>query len=295
MKNSAIPIVILHRNEFASLFRMIDSIIASTRVPYQLFVVDNASSVPDRSAYFASLRAIPQLTLIESPQNNWVLGFNEALRHPAWPVDAPYYVFSDADIVVPADVPGALCWLQYMVCQMDTNACIGKLGMSLRTDDIDNVLLKESVSRQKERFMRNPRIGDNMISPVDTTLAIYRTDFFLGQRFSFSVGHASMARPHYYTCRTNTAVEAVHLGWYEQFRLPMEGALLSEKIRCFAKFGGYIEPEVLAGCRSGDRLYYKLMRPLSLAFWGSKVVWSNLRYLISKFPRNINVLQAECR
>lgn len=295
MKNTAIPIVILHRNEFVSLFRMIDSIIGATRMPYRLFVVDNASSVPERAAHFAALRAIPGLTLIESPRNNWVLGFNEALRHPDWPANAPYYVFSDADIVVPSEVPDAGCWLQYLVKQMNANACIGKLGMSLRTDDVDNVLLKQSVTRQKERFMRNPRIGANMIAPVDTTLAIYRNDFFLWKEFRFSVGHASLARPHYYTCRTDTAVEAVHLGWYENSRLPMEGALLSEKIRCFAKFGGYIEPEVLASCQSDDRLYYKVMRPLSLAFWGSKVVLSNLRYLISKFPRNINVLQAECR
>lgn len=274
---------------------MIDSIIATTRVPYQLFVVDNASTVPECAAHFASLRAIPQLTLIESPRNNWVLGFNKALRHPAWPTAAPYYVFSDADIVVPSEVPGEGCWLTYLVRQMNAHACIGKLGMSLRTHDIDNVLLKESVTQQKARFMGNPRIGGNIIAPVDTTLAIYRTDFFLGQRFSFNVGHASLARPYYYTCRTDPAVEAIHLGWYEQFRLPMEGELLSQKIRCFAKFGGYIEPEVLQRCQREDRLYYKFMRPLSLAYWGANVVLSNLRYLISKFPRSINLLQAECR
>jgi hypothetical protein len=295
MHKNVIPIVILHRNEFESLFFMLDSIMAATKIPYRIFVVDNASSVIDREAHFHRLENIPNLKLIRSSRNNWVLGFNEAMRHPDWPADAPYYVFSDADIVLPAVVNGAECWLSYMVQQMSTYACIGKLGFSLRTDDIDNPVLKESVNRQKQRFLGNPRIGSNIIAPVDTTLAIYRTDFFLGRTFEFSVGHASLTRPHYYTCRTAPEVEAMHLGWYQKSSLPLNGALLSEKIRCFAKFGGYIEPEILQRCRSVDRIFYKIVRPLSLLFWGSNVVFSNLRYLISKFPRNVNALQAACR
>lgn len=165
MNNNAIPIVILHRNEFESLFRMIESITTSTRFPYRLFVVDNASNLPERDTHFSRLRAVPGLTLIESSRNNWVLGFNEALGHPSWPATAPYYVFSDADIVVPGNPPGSACWLQYLVDQMNTHACIGKLGMSLRTNDIDNEILKESVTRQHARFMRNPRIGTNIIAP----------------------------------------------------------------------------------------------------------------------------------
>lgn len=291
----SIPIVILHRNEFGNLFRMIDSISSSTNVSYRLFVVDNASSVADRDVHFSALSAIPGLCLIKSKKNNWLLGFNEALRHPKWPTDARYFIFSDADIVVPSSVPGAYCWLEYLIKQMDTNACIGKLGVSLRTDDIDNDVLKLSVEKQKARFLTNPKIGENMIAPVDTTLAIYRKDFFIGRQFHFSIGHASLARPYYYTCRTDTSVEAVHLGWYQHSSLPMRGELLSEKIRCFAKFGGYIEPEVLRNCRIGDRLYYQFLRPLSLAFWGCNVAFSNLYYVVSKFPRNINVLQAKCR
>lgn len=295
MHKNVIPIAILHRNEFHSLFSMVESINVATKIPYRIFVVDNASSVADREAHFERLTKIPNVTLIRSRRNNWVLGFNEALRHPDWPAEAQYYVFSDADIVLPTYVNGSECWLSYLVQQMNSHACIGKLGMSLRTDDIDNPVLKDSVCRQKQRFLQNPRIGNNIIAPVDTTLAIYRTDFFLGRMFGFSVGHASLTRPYYYTCRTTPEVEAVHLGWYQKSSLALDGALLSEKIRCFAMFGGYIEPEVLQRCRVVDRIFYKVMRPLSLLFWGSNVVFSNLRYLIAKFPRNVNVLQAACR
>jgi hypothetical protein len=295
MHKNVIPIVVLHRNEFSNLFSMLDSINVTTKIPYRVFVVDNASSVADREMHFQRLVNTPNVTVIRSSRNNWVLGFNEALRHSDWPEEAPYYVFSDADIVLPMQIKGAECWLSYLIQQMNSYACIGKLGMSLRTDDIDNPVLKESVNRQKQRFLRNPRIGSNIIAPVDTTLAIYRPDFFLGRKFGFSVGHASLTRPHYYTCRTDPEVEAVHLGWYQKSSLPLDGELLSEKIRCFAKFGGYIEPEILQRCRSVDRVFYKIVRPLSLLLWGGNVVFSNLRYLVSKFPRNVNVLQAACR
>lgn len=295
MHLSAIPIVILHRNEFASLFQMLDSIRKNTKYPYKIFVVDNNSSTASKSEELTKIRLMPDVTLIESNVNNWVLGFNLALKHEDWPSDAMYYIFSDSDIVLPDLSADKICWLEHMVQQMNLHACIGKLGISLRVDDIDNEVLKEDVVRQSDRFNKNPKIGDNVIAPVDTTLAIYRKNFFIGESFRFSVGHASLARPYYYTCRTSDMVKAKHLGWYKETSLDLNGVFLKEKIRCFAKFGGYIEPSVLNVCSRADKYFYKIVRPFSLMYWGARVLILNARYLFSRFPRHVNELQSECR
>jgi hypothetical protein len=291
----AIPIAILHRNEFDSLFKMIESIILNTRHPYQIFVVDNNSSVSNRQEEFERLRAIPGLTLIESKRNDWALGFNRALQHPGWPRTADYYVLSDADIVLPAVASDRGCWLTYLKTQMNAHACIGKLGVSLRWDDIDNQVVKESVIRQEERFLANPKIGDNTIAPVDTTLAIYRRDFFVLDEFAFFIGHASLARPYYYTCRTSDKLVAKHLGWYTNSALKLDGFALKEKIRCFAHYGGYIDPAVLKLCDASSRWYYKIVHPLSVLYWGLRVVVYNFAYLTKRFPRRVNEIQSRCR
>lgn len=290
-----VPIVILHRNEFDSLALMLDSIVAHTEHPYSLFIVDNDSTRSDHAIRLAAIAEDYDAIVIMSRDNNWVFGFNAALQHPAFPHQSSYYVFSDADIVVPAAQPGALCWLGHLIHQMTQYACIGKLGLSLAVDDIDNDLLRDDVLRQRARFDSNPRIGENVIAPVDTTLAIYRNDFFVGEQFKFSVGHASLARPYYYTCRTSKNIEARHLGWYEAHRIALDDAALREKIRCFAKFGAYIEPALLRRCAKVDKVYYRVIHPLSLIYWGARVALSNISYLTINFPRRINKLQYKCR
>lgn len=292
---AAVPIVILHRNEFDNLELMLASIVGHTRYPHVLFVVDNASSRPDSRGRLNLIAAKYGATVIQSPRNNWVFGFNVALAHPGFPLLSSYYVFSDADIVLPPPDPEGRCWLGYLVGEMDQHACIGKLGMSLSVDDIDNVMLKHDVLQQRARFDRHPRIGTNVIAPVDTTLAIYRPDFFVGSRFRFSVGHASLARPYYYTCRTPSHVAARHLGWYEAHRITLDDVALTEKIRCFAKYGAYIEPALLKRCPRADSLYYRLVHPLAIVYWGVRVALSNLSYLARHFPRRTNLLQYRCR
>lgn len=293
--NLPIPIVILHRNEFNNLFQMIDSIISHTAIAYKLFVVDNQSSVSDKTTQIARLKKIQGITVIESEENNWVLGFNKALSHPTWPTDSQYFVFSDADIVLPEKHIDGACWLEEMIVQMDKHACIGKLGISLRTDDIDNPIVKELAIKQNCKYHNSPKIGENAIAIVDTTLAIYRPDFFIFKNFAFSVGHASLARPHYYTCRTSDAISARHLGWYNDSSLKLDSLALSEKIRCFAKFCGGIEPNVLMRSSIKDRLFYRLIYPFSRIFWGAKVAINQFFYLARRFPRDINELQSKYR
>lgn len=287
-----IPIAILHRNEFSALRAMLESIRSNTRYPHRVFVVDNSSSDPEARKNFEEIRReYPDLILLESNVNNWILGFNKVLSHPQWPSDGEYYVFSDADIVLPPVEEGGECWLARMVHEMDTHACIGKLGISLKISDIDNETLRADCLKRDLRYRSSPRIGKNYISPVDTTLAIYRNNFFIGSKFRFSIGHGNLARPYYYTCRTDRSLEARHLGWYESYRLHPNSLALREKIRCFAMFGACVLPENLVEAHWTDRFFYKIVHPISVFYWGVIVLFNIAIYIFSRFPKRINEIQ----
>lgn len=294
-KREIIPIAILHRNEPENLSLMIKSIKENTKIPYHIFVIDNNSSDAAAVLVIQELKNSGEITLIESKRNNWVLGFNHALQHEKWPGNSKYYVFSDADIIVPPPSKAGKCWLELMLDEMERHACIGKLGISLKVDDIDNQILSSYAKRQREIFDKNPKIGDNSIAPVDTTLAIYRNNFFIGTKFKFSIGHASLARPYYFTCRTAASLEARHLGWYVKSSLEIDGQKLKEKVRCFAIYGGGIADDLLSACNFYDAMYYKILRPLSLLYWSGFVLIKNFIYIAARFPRGINEIQSNYR
>lgn len=290
-----IPIAILHRNEFINLKLMIDSIEKNTNYPYMIFIVDNNSSCRDEENILSSLEQNKHIKVIRSKHNNWALGFNKAINHPDWPTSSKYYIFSDADIVVPETNLGGKCWLSFMVEEISKYDCIGKLGISLRVSDIDNDEIKNDVLKRNKKFNSGQKIGPHFIAPVDTTLAIYRNDLFVTSKFKFSIGHASLIKPYYYTCITPQLLEAQHLGWYKNFKINIDDIRLKEKIRCFAKYSGYIEKETLLKCNKFDRLYYKLIHPLATSYWGSIVMLKIAYYCIRNFPRKINKIQFDNR
>lgn len=288
----AVPIVILHRNEYENIVNMIRSLVNFTNYPYTIFVVDNNSS-PDTRLKLRSYLNNSNIVLIENPRNNWVLGFNEALKHPAWNNEWKYIALSDADIEVP-DL-GVNCWLTRMVDELEVHRCIGKLGAALRFDDIDVEDIKETIITRELIYRSRPRIGNNYIAPVDTTLALYRKDVFIHGTFSLKIGHASRIKPHYYVCRTSDDIQVRHMGWYEAHRLCARSTELTQKAVCFAIYGGYLERETIASLPTSIRLFYKLTSPIMRAFWSISLMIDIVSYLFSKFPRDFNEIQSECR
>lgn len=79
--------------------------------------------------------------------------------------------------------------------------------------------------------MRGPKVDELIMAPVDTTLAIYRKDLFVMNKFI--PGHATLVKPYYYVFRTPKVYQAKHLGWRKYQKQ------LEEKIICFTK---YIDP-----------------------------------------------------
>lgn len=285
-----IPIVIIHKDEPKELNAMLESIRKNTSYPYKIFIIDNASSSPEAQNYLQKLSGDQEYSLIFNKSNNWVFGFNLAFKHQEWPIDFPLMVFSDCDIVVPKLTADKPCWLSYLKQQMDTYACIGKLGLPLLVSDLSNSELNQKIIKRETSFDTNPLIGTNNICGVDTTLAIYRKDFFMMDNFRFLIGHASLARPHYYTCRVNRKYEARHLGWYKKHD-NLSAHYLKEKIICFAKYAAYIEPEILSKATWAYRYYFNVISLLAKTFWSARVLAIVLTYYLKSFPRKMNPIQ----
>ena len=289
-QQAVIPIIIIHKDEPKELDAMLESIRENTSYPHKIFIIDNASSSDEARGYLKQLSSHPKYNLIFNKSNNWVFGFNLAFKHKDWPEDCPLMVFSDCDVVVPKLPAKEACWLSYLKEQMDTYACIGKLGLPLLVSDLDNSELNQKIIKRETSFDTNPLIGTNTICGVDTTLAIYRNDFFMMDRFKFLIGHASLAKPHYYTCRANRKYEAKHLGWYKK-QDSLTVHYLKEKILCFAKYAAYLEPEILAKATWIYRYYFLIVSSLAKVFWSARILAIVLVYYFKCYPRKMNPIQ----
>ena len=290
-----IPIIILHRNDITNLNLMLKSLKLNTRYSHQIFLIDNFSTPKIIEELKLLENSYKDLNIIFSKKNNWLLGFNLAFKHPKWREENyQYYIFSDCDIEVPY-LEGK-CWLERMVDEMNMNRCIGKLGIALKYSDIDKGELYEKVTKQELFFDTQPKIGNNNIVPVDTTLAIYRKDLFVMNKFKLSIGHASLVRPYYYTCRTDrNLIEARHLGWYNRGVTNNTTEQLKDKIICFSNYAAYIEPIVCERMPKKYLLYYRIIKPLAKLYWSSKVLRSLIIYYVKNFPKNINQIQNKIR
>lgn len=286
-----IPIVVLHRDEPGFLLETVAAIRQRTSVDYQLFVVDNHSVTPEASAALEQL-ASDDVEVILNRHNRWVMGFNSALAHERFNHEAAYYVFSDSDIVVPDRDASGSCWLTRLIELMKRTACAGKIGLSLHLGTLKERKDLAHIYREEIAYASGPLIGNLIVAPIDTTLAIYRRDLFVMNEFRFLPGHKSLLRPYYYCLRTPLDFSATHLGW-ENYGKPRDDD--GEKIRCFARFGGFVDHTTLAQASIADRIYYRVLGPLWRSVWGLVVAWHWFTYILRRFPRGLNELQAKAR
>lgn len=291
-----IQIVLLHHNQPNVLLMCINSIISNTRYPFRLFVVDNKSdSSAELDHVKNKLAQLPNTYYIQNHRNNWIYGFNLALKHQDW-VQGKYYVFSDADIIFPEPRDGN-CWLTEMLSEMNQNRCIGKLGLNLSLDNIKENKSLEKTYNLEKNLLLGPRIGVNLIAPVDTTAAIYRHDYFIFG-FRFRIGHARLFRPHYYTCRTSSELTCVHKGWdfYPGSAHELTDKLsLRSKALAMSKMGAYIAPEILNKLPVFERFIFKLIRMTVRIIHSLKVIVMIFTYLIISFPHKLNPIQNSIR
>jgi glycosyltransferase involved in cell wall biosynthesis len=291
-----IPIVLLHHNQPDVLADAVACISERTVYPYLLFVVDNASDSSDElEALFATLEQRYNAIIIRNKHNNWIYGFNLAIDDSRWP-SSKYYVFSDADILVPHAIENR-CWLEQMVDEMEQNRCIGKLGISLNLDGLAQMPELRSTYEMELKYYNGEKIGNNVISPVDTTLAIYRSNYFIG-RFRFRIGHQSLSRPYYYTCRTRMGLSAEHVGWNFYPGVGAKSYSLArqwKKAFAMSKMGTYTAPEILNKFSLPRKIFLIGLRNVVRAIHVAKVSIAVFFFVAKRFPRSINEIQAQVR
>jgi glycosyltransferase involved in cell wall biosynthesis len=169
-----IPIFVMSYNDMLSLRLCLRALVRRTIYAHSIIVVDNGSTDQALLRYLRKLSGLTKIFVYQNLLNLWVLGVNKAVTD--WSKASgndDRFVLTDCDIIPPTPVDGQ-CWLTRMQALMDTHACVGKLGLSL---DLGYIKTREKFRHTYERekfFMQGPCIGEMVIAPVDTTLALYR-------------------------------------------------------------------------------------------------------------------------
>lgn len=292
--STPIAIVILTKDEPEFLEQTVHAIVGRTNYPYELFIVDNHSNSNKQKILLNKYKREGVIQVIFNNKNQWILGFNKAIDiiNNSSDLSSEYTVLTDGDIVVPEPVDG-VCWLTYLKQKMDANVMVGKLGLALATEFIQ---ANEKFAKTYERelkYMNGSIVDGLIIGPVDTTLAIYRKNLFVMNQFKMLPGHASLIKPYYYICRTNYTYQAEHLGW-GNYDNP-DKVQINEKVVCFTKYVGYIDPIILSETSDRVRAFHKAFRHIYKAYWFFRVAFYWVLYIVPKFPRNLNETQSKYR
>lgn len=293
LQTASIPIFVMSYNDMVSLRLCLRALVNRTHFPHRIIVVDNASTEPELKRYLEKLAALTVIPVYRNRMNLWVLGLHKAIGE--WSRrsgEHDLFVLTDCDILPPPPLNGQ-CWLMRMKALMDEHACVGKLGLAL---DLGYIKSREQFRHTYEReqfFMQGPRIGEMVIAPVDTTLALYRKSMFVTSNPLFIPTHQGLYRPYYYCCRTPQAFQAKHLSW--RFYSRRNETDVVAKMLCFGLVGATVVPAVYDAAPLRAQVFYSLVRPFSRAFWGVVVVLLQASYLVRSFPRRVNRIQASRR
>ncbi len=293
MTRPVVPIFVMSYNDLASLRLCLRALARRTLRPFQLEVVDNGSDDKQLRRYLNRLAGLTRIKVWRNRVNLWVLGLNRAVR--AWSRSSAaedFFVVTDCDILVPPP-KGGLCWLTRLEQSMRRHACVGKLGLSL---DLGYIRTRARFAHTYARelfFTQGPRIGELVIAPVDTTLAIYRKTMFVTRHPLFIPTHQSLYRPYMYCCRTGPEFQAKHLSWRFYEHKPQADVVA--KVLCFSLLGATVVPAMLQRAPFHVRMFYLLARPLARLFWGILAAALQAASLVASFPRRLNRLQSSRR
>jgi glycosyltransferase involved in cell wall biosynthesis len=286
------PIILLHHNEINFLQKCIKSILANTKSKYEIIIIDNNSN--KNTVELLKKKFFRKYKIIFNKKDNWVYGFNLGIDSIKYSWNR--IVLSDADIIFKKTKSGK-CWLQYMHKQLNEFPIIGKLGISLNTHLLEKHKSLKKIMIREQRYKNSYKIGNNIIAPTDTTAAIYRKDLFITNKFKMQLGHTSLIKPYYYSCRTGKKLECIHLGWSKYLQMiknnNIEGIdMIREKAWFFCKFNRTIEYPLLKKLGFIER---NLIKSLAKFYYKPKIailfifIW--FLYVVKNFPLNYNEIQ----
>ena len=284
------PVILLHHNEPIFLEKCINSIEKNTKNSFEIIIVDNKSS--DQNIKILKKKFVKKYKLIFNQKDNWVYGFNLGINSIKYSWDR--IVLSDSDIIFKKTKKG-VCWLKYVHEQLDKYPVIGKLGISLDTNILKKKKILQKILIREKRYQNSFNIGDNIVAPTDTTAAIYRKDLFITEKFKMQLGHTSLIKPYYYSCRTGKKLECIHMGWSKYLKMISNKESIDEikdKAWFFCKFNRPIEEPLLKQLNFFER---NLIILLAKFFFKPKITvffllcW--VTYIIKHFPLNYNEIQ----
>ena len=126
------------------------SIKKNTKHPHEIIIVDNCSTEEIKNRI--KKKFSKNIKIIFNNKDNWVKGFNLGINKISYKWDK--IVLSDADIKF-KKTKDDKCWLQHLNKEMDKHRVIGKLGIALNTEILQNnkilnkILLREKISKWK--------------------------------------------------------------------------------------------------------------------------------------------------
>lgn len=284
-----IPILILHHNEFKYLKYCINSLEKNTQYPHEIMIIDNNSNREVKEKIKVTFSK--KYKIFFNKKDNWLLGFNLAIKSIKW--NWHYIVLTDADICF-KKTKNKKCWLKYLVNQMNKNLCMGKLGIKLNTHYISKKKYFREIFKRELSYQEGKKIGDNIIAPVDTTAAIYRKNIFIHDKFEMKIGHTSLIKPYYYSCRTGKDLDCIHFGWqkyFKTYKTKKNYKHLAEKAYFFAKWNRPIEKTLSIELTVYDRIYTYLLSRIMRLFFSVNFIYLWIIYLIKNFPFNYNEIQ----
>jgi SAM-dependent methyltransferase len=187
-----IPVLIINRNRYASLQRLIAWLLtAGTR---RMIIMDNASSYEPLLEYYRSLP--PNVVVSRFGQN---FGPHALWRHNVHKTITTPYIVTDADLV-----PAEFCPSDVIPAMLDVHCRYpdaAKVGPSLRIDNLnERCSNREMVLCWESRFWHKPIARGLFGGAIDTTFALYPP----GAEFSRDGRSIRLGYPHLFE----------HVPWY---------------------------------------------------------------------------------
>lgn len=279
-----LPVLVMTRNDGHFLKQCVESIINTVTIPVTIYIIDNHSDSPEHHGILNGLKArFNNVELVLNKKNLWILGLNKTIKKIRNMHNSKYFFLTDADINF-SDCKARPCWLSYLIKKLDSNASIGKIGISLSWDYLEkHDELLSILEQEKALYSEGHKIDDLYVSAVDTTASLFRFDWSLENSSFFYPDHMRYLKPELYSCRTPRDICVEHLGWLLYKRKEsLSLRSVNSKVLCFTFVGGSIKDTILSSSSFHYALFYKLFSRLFFVLWMSRRYFYLFKYIMKK-------------
>jgi glycosyltransferase involved in cell wall biosynthesis len=279
-----IPIILISFNNHAVFRRSIESLIENTSKIYELIIVDNNSSDLRHRRYLNGLHDKGVVKLYQNKYNQFTLGLNKCLKE----LDSDLIAICDSDFLYPEPLDGE-CWLSVLVREMQESPYIGKLGLSISLENIQNKKNLEDLYKREREFSSISLNNNVWAAQVDTTPALYRKDLFFWGKFRLYPGHMSANKPFYHIGRHKKTI-GYHMGWDSDEYIGKDLITSRSKIDSFAFYGGALDGKLVNNLNIFLKFRYFGLKFISKLFWVSFKVFMFVFFLLKRRIFFINEL-----